>query len=217
MKNKIFLSITMLVSMSSHASQASHASMQEAPLLLMADHFKQAAMEFVFKLAANPEVQEKLKQIFAQIKDDLYDLAETSPNAKALRKDFDVLLDSLKEAALDTIKTHEKELRAISLELVKNLLERSKKDIDKIKEDSKALVVEAVNELKPEFKAVMEELKKLYAAKDKDYPKAGTAKSSVGKLPTAGKNPSSHDGYYLHGNHDGYYLHDGSYHEINKR
>ena len=103
MKNKIFLSITMLVSMSSyaihnasHASLAPHASqpsMQEAPLLLMADHFKQAAMEFVFKLATNPEVQEKLKQIFAQIKDDIYDLAEKSPNAKALRKDFDVLLD----------------------------------------------------------------------------------------------------------------------------
>ena len=142
MKNKIFLSITMLVSMSSHASQTP---MQEAPLLLMADQFKKVAMEFIFKLYANPEVQEKLKQIFAGIKDDIYHLAEKSQNAKALRQDFDDLLDSLKESAF----------------------------IDKIKEDSKALVVEVANELKPEFKAVMEELKKLYPAKD--YPKAGNA------------------------------------------
>ena len=202
MKNKIFLSITMLVSMSSQAS------MQEAPLLLMADHFKQAAMEFVFKLAANPEVQEKLKQIFAQIKDDIYDLAETSPNAKALRKDFDVLLDSLKEAALDTIKTHEKELRAISLELINNLLERSKKDIDKIKEDSQALASEAVNGLKPEFKAVMEELKKLYSAKD--YPKAGHAQGGVNLpmtkyYPTVSEKSKHHGKQDLHGSYYGSY------------
>ena len=213
MKNKIFLSITMLVSMSSHVSHASHASMQEAPLLLMADQFKKVAMEFVFKLAANPEVQEKLTQIFAQIKDDLYDLAETSPNAKALRKDFDVLLDSLKEAALDTIKTHEKELRAISLELVKNLLERSKKDIDKIKEDSKALASEAVNELKPEFKAVMEELKKLYAAKD--HPQAGHAQGGV-KLPITKHYPTVSEKSKHHGKQDLHGSYYGSYYGSTK-
>jgi len=195
MKNKIFLSITMLVSMSSYASNSSQAPMQDAPLLLIADQFKQAAIEFVFKLAANQEVQENLKQIFAKITDDISNLAETSPSSLALRKDFDVLLGSLKGAALDTIKTHEKELTAIGLKLINNLLERSKEDIDKIKKDSKSLFSEISKGLKPQLKAVMQELTKLYSSEDKSY-------------PTAGENPS---------NHDGYYLHDGSYHDFNKK
>ena len=202
MKNKIFLSITMLVSMS---SQASHASMQEAPLLLMADHFKQVAMEFISKLAANPEVQEKLKQFGTQIKDDVDNLVEKSPNSLALRKDFDDLLGSLKEAALDTIKTHEKELKAISLELINNLLEHSKKDVDNLKTHFKALVVEGINELKPEIEAVMEELKKLYAAKD--HPQAGHAQGGV-KLPITKYYPTVSEKSKHHGKQD---LHDSYY------
>ena len=44
MKNKMFLSIAMLVSMSSYASNAPQASTHEVPLLLMVDQFKKAAM-----------------------------------------------------------------------------------------------------------------------------------------------------------------------------
>ena len=172
MKNKIFLSITMLVSMSSYAktqvSKASQTSPQDSsePMLLMFDQLEQNAIGFLSKLAANPEAQEKLKQIFSKIEVHIYKLAEKSPNVLALRKDFDTLLDSLKKSALDTIKSRKKELSAIFLELVNKLLQNSKKDIDNIKKHSATLFLEAKKELTPEFKSVMEELKKLYA-KDK--------------------------------------------------
>ena len=193
MKNKIFLSIIMLVSLSycsykapkvTHTKATHTKTTQDSsePILLMFDQLEQNAIDFVFKLAANPEAQEKLKQIFTKIQVHIYSLAEKSPNALALRKDFDALLDSLKKSALDTIKSRKKELSSIFLELVNKLLENSKKDIDNIKKHSTTLFSEAKNELKPEFKSVMEELKKLYA-KDKSY-------------PTASKKPSDHDVYY---------------------
>jgi len=172
MKNKIFLSMTMLVGISSYVSASSARrkakqktsktsveSVMSSYTDIPTDDLAQAAV----LLLDSPQTQAKLEPAVNNMITKVSQLLDKSLSDPTLRKNLEGIAGNIQEAALKVILNNQDVLMKMGLAIYNDSLTKSDKNINSIMQFGNKAVTELQKSLAPDIKVVTTELKKLLA------------------------------------------------------